>query len=71
MIILYIDYINLRYLLCYIEETKNGANSIHDGMVLVRLYTNVTVGKYFARMGHVSLRRRESNFQSGFGAVER
>lgn len=39
-------------------------------MVLVRLHANAAVGKYFARMGHVPLRRCKSNFQSRPGIVK-
>lgn len=66
----YTDLYLLCYLLCYVEETENGANPVHDRVVLVRLYANVTVGEYFARMGHVPLRRRESHFQGGPSAAE-
>jgi hypothetical protein len=38
-----------------LEKAKDGTDFVHDGMVSVRLYTNIAMGKYLARVGYVSL----------------
>jgi len=58
-------------ILIILEKTKNGANLIYDGMVLMCLHTNIAVGKYLAHMGYVPLRRCEGDLQSRPGTIER
>lgn len=54
-----------------LEKTKNGTDLIYDRMVLVRLHTDIAVGKYLAHMGYVPLRGRKSDLQSRPGTIER